>query len=311
MTFATLTTSASPTTTQWLTDLDQAIRLGDDEGLWHVLAQHTDQVEAHHRLATQVARLAYLVGGRPRFSELFLVPIIEPAGMRLLQAEEVWRQADICINEALQSWLPPKSRKTVFAGIQPYDWIGGWRPNILRCHLQSTIPGQQLTVTFLTETIDCPVEAPRLGFICMVVTSERGWPRVPDVDTLRDTRFKSVVSYALQGSPSSPQPTVLPPDRLQYAVADGLALWLHQLHLAVPITGWTAAPNSASPDVVKVTLALDSETVRVTQFTMRKHQIGLEGVGGVLTMLQSLAPTLDMPMDLPERKQERRTLDLT
>lgn len=311
MTFANLTTLASPTTTQWLTDLDQAIRSGDDQGLWHVLAQHTDQVEAHHRLATQVSRLAYLVGDRPRFSELFLVPVIAAPGTEILNTADVWRQADICINEALQSWLPPKSRKTVFAGIQPYDWIGGWRPNILRCHLQSTVPGQQMKVTFLTETIDCPVEAPRLGFICMVVTSERGWPRMPDVDTLRDTRFKSVVSYALQAGPGSHQPTVLPPDRLQYAVADGLALWLHELHQAVPITGWTAAPITASPDVVKVTLALQSESVPVTQFTMRKHQIGLEGVEGVLTMLQSLAPILDVPMDLPARKQQRRVLDLT
>ena len=145
----------------------------------------------------------------------------------------------------------------------------------------------------------------------MVVTSERGWPRMPEVDTLRDTRFKSVVSYALQGGPGSPQSTVLPPDRLQYAVADGLALWLHELHQAVPITGWTAAPITASPDVVKVTLALESESVPLTQFTMRKHQIGLEGVEGVLSMLQSLAPILDAPMDLPARKQERKVLDLT
>ena len=35
------------------------------------------------------------------------------------------------------------------------------------------------------------------------------------------------------------------------------------------------------------------ESVRYTQFTVRKHQIGLEGVEAVLTMLQAIAPTLE------------------
>jgi len=68
---------------------------------------------------------------------------------------------------------------------------------------------------------------------------------------------------------------------------------------------------AASPDVLKIPLALDREGVRYTQFTMRKHQIGLDGVQGVLTMLQSLAPTMDAPMDLPQRHQNARTVPLT
>lgn len=304
-------TSAGSTTTQWLIDLDQAIRSGDDQRLWSLVDQHADKAEAHHRVAQQVARLAYQVGDRPRFSELYLVPIIEAPGTQLLNDAAIWRQADICVNEALQSWLPAKTRKTVFAGIQPYDWIGGWQPGILRCHLHSTIPGQQLKVSFLTETIDCPPEAPRLGFICIVVTNDAGWLRTPAVDVVRDNRFKAVVSYALQPGPQSPPPLVLTPDRLQFAVADGIALWLQQLDEAVGIKGWTAIPSAASPDVVKVTLALENDSVPLTQFTIRKHQIGLEGVDGVLTMLHALAPMLDNPMDAPPTKQERRTLDLT
>lgn len=304
--------NANDTGLQWLTDLNQAIQAGNDLDLWRVIEQHRDPVEAHHKLATQVARLAYVVGDRSRFSEMFLVPVIESAGTRLLEEDKLWRQADQCVGEALDSWLPARTRKTVFAGIRPYDWIGTWRPGVLRCHLHSTVPGGlNKKVTFLTETIDCPEDTPLLGFICMVLTSERGWPQLPAADTLRDNRFKSVVAYALQSHPKSTPPTVLAPDRMQFSVTDGLCMWLHLLNEAVPIKGWTAAPLAVSPDVVKVTLAFDHEVTPYSQFTIRKHQIGLEGVRSVLTMLQSIAPTFDTPMDMPRSAAVSRTLSLT
>lgn len=300
------------TSIEWLTNLNDAIQAGDDHGLWQLLAQHGDQVEAHHKLATQIARLAYLVGGKPRFSEMFLVPVIDAPSGRVVDNEAAWKYASYCIGEALDGWLAPKVRKTVFGGIRPYDWVGTWRPAILRSHLHSTIPGGSVKqASFLTETIDLPDEAPRLGFICMVLTGERGWPQLPAADSLRDNRFKAVVGMALQPSERADCPTVLAPDRMQFAVADGLRLWLHMLHEAVTINGWTVTPPPASPDVVKVTLALESETVRYTQFTLRKHQIGLEGVEAVLALLHAMAPTIDAPMDMPQRQMQSRTVLLT
>lgn len=297
---------------EWLTHLNDAIQAGDDTVLWQLLAQHGDQAEAHHKLATQIARLAYLVGGKPRFSEMFLVPVIDTQSGRVVDNEAAWKHASYCIGEALDSWLPSKVRKTVFGGIRPYDWVGTWRPGILRSHLHSTVPGGVVkTATFLTETIDLPDDAPRLGFVCMVLTADRGWPQLPAADTLRDNRFKAVVGMALQPGERAEAPTVLAPDRMQFAVADGLCLWLHMLHDAVPITGWSVTPLAASPDVVKVTLALESESVRYTQFTLRKHQIGLEGVEAVLAMLHSMAPTIDAPMDMPPRDTHARTVPLT
>ncbi len=303
---------APGSSTQWLTELNEAIKCGDDQGLWRLLDQHVDPVEAHHKLATQGARLAYIVGDRPRFSEMFVVPIIEAPGTNLLGDDGLWRQADHCIGETLDSWLPPKTRKTVFAGIRPYDWIGTWRPSVLRCHLHSTVPGgQQKKVTFLTETIECPQAAPRLGFICMVLTGDRGWPQLPPADALRDNRFKAVVQYALQQGEGEFAPTVLTPDRLQFALTDGLCLWLHMVNHAVSITGWTAAPLAASPDTIKLTLAFQDEQVPFTQFTLRKHQVGLDGLQSVLAMLKEIAPMIDTPMDIPQRQSIPLTLSLT
>jgi hypothetical protein len=291
---------ATGSSVQWLTDFDNAIQACDEQTLWQLLARHGNQREAYRHFATQVARLTYLVRGSPRFSEIFLVPVIDSASARVMYNDVAWKHASRCIGEALESWLAPKLRKTVFAGIRPYDWVGTWRPAILRSHLHSTVPGSGITqTTFFTEAIELPDKAPRLGFICMVLTSERGWPELPQAGTLRDNRLTAVVGMALQPRAGADSPTVLAPDRLQFAVTDGLCLWLQMLHHAVPILGWTVNPIAASPDVLKITVAFAREGVRCSQFTLRKHQIGLDGVQGVLTMLQSLAPTMDAPMDLP------------
>lgn len=296
----------------WLAELSHALQAGDDPGLWRLMSEHEDQAEAHHRLATQVARLAYRMGDRPRFCELFLVPVIETGHGSVLGNQNLWRQADICMGEALDGWLPPKTYKTVFTGVRPYDWIGTWRPGVLRSHLTSTVPGvRHDKLTFVTEDVVCPSDAPRLGFICMALTSERGWPQLSEVNTLRDNRFKTVVSHALTDTKEAVAPMVLTPDRVQFAVTDGLCLWLHLLNEAVPILGWMAQPVASTPDVVKITMKLDSEQVPMTQFTIRKHQIGLQGLDAVLVMLTTLAPTIDTPMDLPRPVTKVNALDLT
>lgn len=295
-----------PSSGDWSARLFQAIHANDDATLWRLMAEHDDPVEAHDRLATQVARMAYRVGERARFSEIFLVPIIEMARGSVLGNGDLWRQADICLGEALNSWLPPKIQKTVFSGVRPYDWIGTWRPGILRGHLTSTIPGLGAPkLTFLTEDVIYPAAAPRLGFICMALTDERGWPQLPEVHTLRDNRFKTVVSHALVGARHAVAPTVLTPDRVQFAVTDGLCLWLQLLSEAVPILGWAAIPVASTPDVVKITLSLDNEEVPLTQLTVRKHQIGLQGLETVLAMLTGLAPSMETPMDM-ERQPNLR-----
>ncbi|MBC5767584.1 hypothetical protein [Ramlibacter albus] len=297
-------------TSKWLVDVQAALQSGDDGALWRLVDQHHDPAVAHHSVATLAARISYRVEGRARFSEMFLLPVIDQPGGKVIGDAVAFQNADFCINEALDGWLPPKTRKTVFRGVRPYDWIGAWRPTVLQGHLHSTVPGSELTkLNFLTETIELPPDVPRLGFVCMVLTSERGWPQLPPVDTLRDNRFKSVVSFALQNGKSA-APVVLPPDRMQCAVPDGICLWLHQMHQVVPITGWIALPLQASSDVVKITLALASEDVPFSQFTLRKHQLGMQGLDEVLAMLNALAPMLDQPMDIPS-KRAMTTLDLT
>lgn len=103
-TFSTATTHAGAT--QWLAELSHAIQAGDDHGLWKLMSEREDQDEAHHRLATQVARLAYRIGESATLLRAVPEWVIEIGHGSVLGNENLWRQADICMGEALDGWLP-------------------------------------------------------------------------------------------------------------------------------------------------------------------------------------------------------------
>jgi hypothetical protein len=114
---------------------------------------------------------------------------------------------------------------------------------------------------------------------------------------MADKRLRDVVGFALHHAQHAAAPTVLTPDRVQFAMVDGVCLWLTELDQTNKILGWSATPIANSADVIKIALRLDSEQVPLTQFTVRKHQIGLRGLNDVLQVLTSLAPVMDVPRD--------------
>jgi hypothetical protein len=290
----------------WQSALGEAITHNDDQRMWEIVSGHADQDEAHEAMATLISRLAYRLGRKVRFNEMFLMPIIQMAGSDVISNESLWKQSSYAISESLDIWLGRDTYKTIFNGIRPFDWVGTWRPHIIRTHLMRTVPGSQIEkVASITENIDCPDDAPRLGFLCMVLTSERGWPGLPQTNSQRDERLKTVVSHVLSTGPDS-APIVLAPDRVQFAVTDGVNLWLMSLHEAVGISGWSATPIAQTPDVIKITLRLESEQVRWTQFTVRKHQIGLQGVNEILALLAGIAPFVDTPNDMAASGEKMR-----
>jgi hypothetical protein len=118
-----------------------------------------------------------------------------------------------------------------------------------------------------------------------------------------------VVGYALHHVEDADMPTVLTPDRVQFSITDGVCRWLRELDQSVKVLGWSVSPVASSADVIKVSLRLDSPTVSLTQFTLRKHQIGLRGVDEILQMLMTLAPVMDIARDggLPAKRSAERS----
>jgi hypothetical protein len=260
---------------------------------------HVDQDEGNRQLLNRIARLIHRVKQRSCFSEFFLMPVLISGGSDVFENFTDWKQVYACVDDMLLAWVAPQTFTMIFHGLRSYDHLETWQPAIIRQHLLRATGSLGVNkISYTVEQIQLPPTAPRLGFVSMVLTSKYGWPVLPAERPVADQRLRQVISYALHNSaaPEVPLPIVLLPDRLQHAVANGLALWLDRLHQVCPILAWSASPHAKSADVVLITLRLDSAP-QWSQFVIRKHHIGLDGLQKVLFQLQSLAPNLERPAD--------------
>lgn len=282
-------------TIYWAKDLDEALGRNDDKAVWDLISLQHDQESAHDMLATLVARLRYRVSGKMHFAEMMMIPIItEGENQPNLKDRARWTSANYALSEGIDNWRPKRTRANLQSGFVPLDQIGLWKPEIIRHKLLCTVPGQwREGIKLLVEDIDLPAGAPKLWFLPFVLTGEEGWPRTPEYsEQSADQRLQQVVRFAITGKGEN-APMVLPPERVQHAMADGVCMWLLKMAQQVGLRGWTAIPGTSSPDVLKITLALEGETPQLTQFILRRHQLGAQGVNDVLVMLQGLAPMLD------------------
>jgi hypothetical protein len=248
-----------------------------------------------------------------------MVPIITAHDCNVIGNQSAWAGVRNQVRDSIGSWFNDAARMTLFDDIAPMDWVTTWPPGVLRAHLERLSPYARKTkVVFETQDIALPPSAPRLGFIVIGRSTEKGWRDLPTANSLMDQRFKEIVKYCFQiQAPSAPGqmapvPTVLTPERVQFAVTDGISLWLSKLHEAVGIVGWTVMPSLKVRDVVKITLQLQDSSVPYTQFTIRLHQIGSQGLHDVLSILEYLAPLLDAPSNSRTTRDEevaRETID--
>ena len=279
----------------WREQLDDAIHERDERSIWQIMYEQQHNGAALSALADQVSRMCFEANGRQYYCELFMMPVAAAPGTDVVGNNDVWEWAGKTVMDSLRKWFPKNARMLVFNGIQPMDWVMTWTPKILRSHLSRCLPNaENRKIEFPSETIDLPDDAPRLGFLTMACVSERQWTTIPESNTLNNNRLKILVSHTLQvvtpyGKGMAPAPAVLIPERVQHAVTDGIGLWLLKLNEAVGITGYMVQPSLVAIDVVKVTLLLDSETVKRTQFTLRLHQIGLQGLTDILQVLAQIS----------------------
>lgn len=296
-----------PVVKSWIDQLETAVSNADELEIWRLMGEQPSNEAAHEALVSMVGRLAYVHQEKPVFCELFMMPVITMQGCNVIDNTHVWKCVRNQVREALGSWFNDDGRTTLFDDIAPMDWITTWRPGVLRAHLERLIPGVgKVRATFPTEQISLPDDAPRLGFVVIGRSTHKGWRELPNANGLMDKRLKDIVKYCLQiQAPTpfnhmAPAPVVLAPERIQFAITDGISLWLSKLNETVGIEGWTVMPSLTVRDVVKVTLKLRSEQVGLTQFTLRLHQIGIQGLGDVLSMLQHIAPMFDVPVDMQD-----------
>lgn len=288
-------------TVYWTRDLEEAIGRNDDRAVWQLIALQHDQEDAHDALATRMSRLRYRMAGQMHFAEMFMIPVItEGSNQPNLKDRTRWMSANYAIHEGLDIWKPRRDKLNLSSGFVPLDQMTLWKSEILRKRLLNTVPGQNHEgVKLVVEDIDLPPGAPRLWFLQFVLTSEESWPRVPVYDLRMDERLQQVVRFAITGH-GEDAPFVLPPESVQNSMADGVCMWLLKLSTQIGIKGWSAVPGVSTPDIIKITLAFAGEEQHLTQFFLRRHQLGAQGLNDCLTMLQGLAPMLDTHPIQPE-----------
>lgn len=297
----------------WIDQLDEAIANTDEAAIWRLMEQQSSNEAAHDALTNMVSRMAYVDQQQQTvFCELFMMPVISMNGCDVINNGPVWLGVRNQVRQALGNWFNDNGTTTLFDDIAPMDWVTTWTPSVLRAHFQKAIPGNgKVRASFITESVSLPDDAPRLGFVMIVRSTFKGWRELPSANALMDQRLKEVVKYCLQihaPTPESfmaPTPIVLAPERIQFAIVDGISLWLSKLNEVVGITGWTVMPSLRSRDVVKITLNLRSPEVDLTQFTVRLHQIGMQGLSDILSMLQQIAPMFDSPVDMPAPEHKK------
>ena len=292
---------------QWLEELDQAVSSTDELTIWRLMDETPAREPAQTDLARLVTRRAYSAGGKNTFCEIFLMPVLLQ-GSDIVKNRLIWSSIRKTVRDALAVWFADEGKLTLFDDIAPLDWVSTWRPTVFRTHLDQLVPGfGQQKVRFEMTEIDLPNSAPRLGFVVIGRTTLKEWRDLPGAKVHLDTRLKDIVKYCLQTHTSSQShhqtmtPIVLTPERMQFAITDGVCLWLSKLHEMIGIEGWTILPSLTARDVVKITLKLKSREVALTQFTLRLYQIGNLGLNDVLTVLQQTAPMFDQPLDLNEK----------
>jgi len=300
----------------WRAALQTAIKSTDEAAIWEIMNAQQLNAEAHEELVNSISRLHYRHRNIDVYCELFMMPVIVPSECELINEPLVWKSARDTIKSALNNWFGKKPRIVIFEGVLPMDWITTWRPRVIRQHLQRLVPESSRQATeFPATTVELPERAPRLGFVLIACQKQGEWPEKPELNSLMDKRLKDVVrsSLYIAASPAEAmapyaqlgglrdyegEPLVLAPERIQFAITDGIVLWLMKLHAMFPILGWTVSQSVAASDVVKFTLHLADPAVRLTQFTVRMHQIGMQGLNDITIALAGIAPNMETPADM-------------
>lgn len=240
-------------------------------------------------LAEEAPRMTHRSRRGLSFSELLLIPVVERHLGAVVGNTEAWKAAEPCLSDALVTWLGGQRNHTVFRQVMPYDWIAAWGPSIFREHLTPRVPPcASNRIALHPDLVMLPDEAPRLGFIVLSVTSERGWPALPVPNTLRDARFRDVVGHAFGAGAESNSAVVLAPDQVSAALADGVCLWLVMLHDVIGVRAWDMSPCGSRPDALRVSLTLEHQDAPLV-LPLRRHQLGPVGVDCIACVLASLA----------------------
>lgn len=244
---------------------------------------HTEDLDA---LAIESTRLAFRRHHKVTFSELMGIPVLfsgpDHGGSRSDAATQPDSTQWEGIQDALRAWAPKGVHLTLLRRLMWRTLFEHWEPETTRFLLEHALPGGvtfQHELAIPTQQVACR-PASRLGFILVLASSERGWPRRCLNRPLEEQRLKAVLRFVLEASsgcvikPGSVSPA-------SEAIAQGVCDWLT---LEIELSGhdsWNLHLDQSDADRRWIHLARAGEPSSLLRVPLRSHLIGLTGLSRI------------------------------
>lgn len=280
--------------------IDGALRANDEGAIWHLMDSFQANEQVLATITDSVYRTKVVKDDSQQHCEIFMVPVICDYIQELGPDNPAWPLVAADLNKTLNLSFEPGMGLALFQGVTPFDSVAAYTPSVWQAHLnRATARAEPAFAKYTSEEIALPPNAPKLGFITMAGIRSNRWPDIQPPSFLSHTRSRTIIQHTLAMAlpdacnSSDSMPIVIAAQRAQFAITDGINFWISQLHEKVGILGYVVQPSLQAIDVTKITLKLAGRKPFYTQFVIRSHQIGPQGVADVLSMLSALAENLE------------------
>jgi hypothetical protein len=262
--------------------------------LEHAMDPDVQTAEDLDQRATTASRLAYRYRQKVTFNELLAIPALfsrtdhveVKSGPALSPHSTHWHLAQ----DALSKWAPEGVRINVLRRLPWVAEFEHWGPETTRFLLEHALPGgatfQHELALPTHQPADCPVS--RLGFILVVASSERGWPRRCLSRRKEDERLNAVLKFVLEidGACVAKVGPVLPASD---AITQGVCEWLTLETELSRHNTWDLHLDRWDADRRWIHLARVGEPASKLRVPLRSHLIGSTGLSRIASRLGLLA----------------------
>lgn len=260
----------------------------------HGIETGLESTENLDQRAIAATRLAFRYRQKVTFSELMAIPVMfgetDDACVQSAPAlPHCSSQWDV-MHDALRNWAPEGVR---FNLLRQLPWVAQfehWEPETTRFLLEHALPGG---ATFrheleLSARQVAHPPASRLGFVLVLASSERGWPRRYLIRQHADERLRAVLRFVLEadGACVANLGSVLPASE---AIIQGVCDWST---LEVELSGhdtWNLHLDRADADRRWMHLARAGEPASQLRVPLRTHLIGSTGLSRIASHIGLLA----------------------
>ncbi len=260
----------------------------------HAMETGLESTEDLDQRAIAATRLAFRYRQKVTFSELMAIPAIfsETDDARVLSAPALPPCSSLwdVVQDALRNWAPEGVRFNLLRRLPWVTQFEHWEPETTRFLLEHALPGGatlQHELALSAHQVAHP-PASRLGFVLVLSSSERGWPRRYLIRQHADERLRAVLRFVLEadGACVANLGSVLPASE---AIIQGVCDWST---LEIERSGhdtWNLQLDRADADRRWMHLARAGEPASQLRVPLRTHLIGSTGLSRITSHIGLLA----------------------